>query len=34
MAIMGHPEYSITSGDILLDDESILEMGPDARAKA
>ncbi len=32
-AIMGHPRYNITSGDILVDDESILETRPDERAK-
>jgi Fe-S cluster assembly ATP-binding protein len=32
-ALMGHPAYEITEGDILLDGESILEMGADARAQ-
>ena len=31
--IMGHPKYEVTSGDILLDAESILEMAPDERAR-
>lgn len=32
--IMGHPDYEITQGDILLHGESILEMDPEERAKA
>ncbi len=32
--IAGHPHYEVISGDILLDGESVLEMEPDARAKA
>jgi Fe-S cluster assembly ATP-binding protein len=32
-AIMGHPNYKVTKGDILLDGESILELGPDERAR-
>lgn len=32
-AIMGHPHYQVTSGDILLDGESILEMEPNERAR-
>lgn len=32
--IAGHPAYEVTSGDILLDGESILEMEPEDRAKA
>jgi Fe-S cluster assembly ATP-binding protein len=32
-ALMGHPAYQITEGDILLDGESILEMGADERAQ-
>ena len=32
-ALMGHPAYEITEGDILLDGESILEMGADERAQ-
>jgi Fe-S cluster assembly ATP-binding protein len=32
-AIMGHPHYEITQGDILLDGESILEMEPDERTR-
>ena len=31
-ALMGHPAYEITDGDILLDGESVLEMGADERA--
>jgi len=33
-AIAGHPDYKITSGDVLIDGESILEMEPDERARA
>ena len=32
-ALMGHPAYEITEGDILLDGESILEMEADERAQ-
>jgi Fe-S cluster assembly ATP-binding protein len=32
-ALMGHPAYEITDGDILLDGESILELGADERAQ-
>jgi Fe-S cluster assembly ATP-binding protein len=32
-AAMGHPAYEITEGDILLDGESILELGADERAQ-
>jgi len=33
-AIAGHPDYTITSGDVLIDGKSILEMEPDERARA
>jgi len=33
-AIAGHPDYTITSGDVLIDGKSILEMEPDVRARA
>lgn len=33
-AVMGHPKYEITEGDILLDGESILGMSPDERSRA
>jgi Fe-S cluster assembly ATP-binding protein len=33
-AIAGHPDYTITAGDVLLDGTSILEMEPDERARA
>ena len=33
-AIAGHPDYAITSGDVLLDGKSILAMEPDERARA
>ncbi|MCF7729054.1 MAG: Fe-S cluster assembly ATPase SufC [Chthoniobacterales bacterium] len=29
----GHPDYTVTSGDVLLDGESILAMEPDQRAR-
>ena len=32
-ALMGHPAYEITEGDIRLDGESILELGADERAQ-
>ena len=32
--IAGHPDYTITAGEILLNGENILEMEPDARARA
>lgn len=31
--LLGHPRYSITSGDILVNDESIIELKTDERAK-
>ncbi|MFZ3070886.1 MAG: Fe-S cluster assembly ATPase SufC [Anaerolineaceae bacterium] len=31
-AIMGHPHYQITAGDILLDGQSILPLSPDERS--
>ncbi|WP_342432865.1 Fe-S cluster assembly ATPase SufC [Neobacillus sp. FSL H8-0543] len=33
-AIMGHPKYEVTSGDIILDNENVLEMEVDERARA
>jgi Fe-S cluster assembly ATP-binding protein len=33
-AIAGHPDYTITGGDVLLDGQSVLEMEPDERARA
>jgi Fe-S cluster assembly ATP-binding protein len=33
-AIAGHPEYTITGGDVLLDGRSVLQMEPDERARA
>jgi Fe-S cluster assembly ATP-binding protein len=32
-ALMGHPSYEITEGELLFDGESVLEMGPDERAQ-
>ena len=33
-AIAGHPKYEITSGEVLLDGEDVLEMSVDERARA
>lgn len=33
-SIAGHPKYEITSGEVLLDGEDVLEMSVDERAKA
>ena len=33
-AIAGHPDYVITSGEVLLDGKSLLELEPDERARA
>jgi Fe-S cluster assembly ATP-binding protein len=33
-AIAGHPDYTITGGDVLLDGKSVLEMETDERARA
>ncbi|MEO8350940.1 MAG: Fe-S cluster assembly ATPase SufC [Chthoniobacteraceae bacterium] len=33
-AIGGHPDYTITGGDVLIDGSSILELEPDERARA
>lgn len=33
-AVMGHPKYRITQGDILLDGDSVLEMAADERSRA
>ena len=30
--LMGRPDYEVTDGDVLFEDESIIEMAPDARA--
>lgn len=32
-AIIGHPKYEVTGGEILVDGENILELEPDERAK-
>ncbi len=34
LVIMGHPSYSVTRGDILLNGQSLLEMEADERARA
>jgi Fe-S cluster assembly ATP-binding protein len=31
--VMGHPKFKVTKGDILFDNESILPLAPDARAR-
>ncbi|HEX9783318.1 MAG TPA: Fe-S cluster assembly ATPase SufC [Opitutaceae bacterium] len=33
-ALAGHPDYTVTTGEVLLDGVSILEMEPDERARA
>ena len=33
-AIAGHPDYTITSGDVLIDGQSVLAMEVDERARA
>lgn len=33
-AIMGHPKYEVTKGSVTLDDEDVLEMEVDERARA
>lgn len=33
-AIAGHPDYTITSGEVLIDGKSLLELEPDERARA
>jgi len=32
-ALMGHPNYKITSGEVLFEGQNLLEMGPDERAR-
>lgn len=32
--LMGHPSYTVTSGQVLLDGENVLEMEPDERSRA
>ena len=32
-AVMGHPKYAVTAGDIKMDDQDILSTSPDERAK-
>jgi len=32
--IAGHPDYTVTGGDVLLDGQSVLAMEPDERARA
>ncbi|RAP75475.1 Fe-S cluster assembly ATPase SufC [Paenibacillus montanisoli] len=33
-ALMGHPKYEVTDGEVILDGENLLEMGVDERARA
>ena len=33
-SIAGHPKYTITGGEVLLDGENVLEMSVDERARA
>ncbi|WP_020430281.1 ATP-binding cassette domain-containing protein, partial [Paenibacillus riograndensis] len=33
-ALMGHPKYEVTNGRVTLDDEDLLEMEVDERARA
>jgi Fe-S cluster assembly ATP-binding protein len=33
-AVAGHPKYTVTSGEVLLDGESVLDMAVDERARA
>jgi Fe-S cluster assembly ATP-binding protein len=33
-ALMGHPKYEVTEGEVSLDGEDVLEMGVDVRARA
>jgi Fe-S cluster assembly ATP-binding protein len=33
-SIAGHPKYTVTSGEVLLDGQSVLQMSVDARARA
>ncbi len=32
--LMGHPEYQVTGGNVLFDNQDLLEMSPEERAKA
>jgi len=32
--LMGHPNYTVTSGEVLIDGENVLEMEPDERSRA
>ena len=32
-ALMGHPKYEITQGEVSLNGENVLELGPDKRAQ-
>jgi Fe-S cluster assembly ATP-binding protein len=33
-SLMGHPSYEVTSGEVLLDGENILDLAPDERSRA
>jgi len=32
--LMGHPNYTVTSGEVLIDGENVLDMEPDERSRA
>ncbi|MHB9145877.1 MAG: Fe-S cluster assembly ATPase SufC [Symbiobacteriia bacterium] len=32
--LMGHPRYTVTEGEVLLNGQNVLELAPDARARA
>ena len=32
--LMGHPNYTVTGGEVLLDGKNVLEMEPDERSRA
>jgi Fe-S cluster assembly ATP-binding protein len=34
LVVMGHPNYEVTEGEILLNDQSVLDMEPNERARA
>src|SRR5204862_3652733 len=31
--LAGHPDYKVTAGEVLMDDENLLELEPDERAR-
>lgn len=34
LTVMGHPDYEVTDGDIIVEGESLLALSPDERARA